>query len=297
MVYFFEKNHEYFNIYNEQYLSVSGLLKKYIEDFDSEFSSQISAFREYDETLYTKSKEKYKWYDKEILNYLISLVDEETYIEIQKKALLLRDDWECYSEERSEYGTGIHSEKENIDISNGFKINPIDGLKYKVVGRKIGYKYDNAYILKDVLKMKENICLLEGLLVDHESKTCGQEDVIFLKYMGNGVFVAYNLDYKTDKEIKMKSFFVEKGNRKLKGILNPFQDCSFYIYSLKQSVYALMLEKEGVKVLGNYLMHIPENGEPIYIQTPYYKKYAELIMKERLQQIQPFSKSFKQKSV
>jgi len=49
MVYFLDEKHEYFNIYQEKYVSVSGLMHDYINDFNKVLRSEIRAFRDKDE--------------------------------------------------------------------------------------------------------------------------------------------------------------------------------------------------------------------------------------------------------
>lgn len=281
MVYFLDEKHEYFNIYQEKYISVSGLMHNYINDFDKVLRSEIRAFRDKDESLYQRAIEKYNWADPKILKEIISFVSPEFYEEIKLNAGLLRDQWTIKGVESSGYGTQQHSNREIEDEIRGYKINPIDGLKYHVIPRQSGIGYDNSFYLDKVLSMKKNVCLLEGLLVDHDAKLAGQEDIIFLKYIGLNKFGAFNLDYKTDEELDYKPFF-NNGYQTMKNIMNPFLDCSYYHYSLKQSIYALMLEKMGVRVFGNYLQLIPKNGPEKYVQTPYYKRHANLILEKRI---------------
>lgn len=284
MVYFLDEKHEYFNIYQEKYISVSGLMHDYINDFNKVLRSEIRAFRDEDESLYQRAREKYNWADPKILEEIKSFVSTEYYEEIKFNAEILREQWNTKGVESSEYGTNQHSNRELEDELRGYKINPIDGLKYRVIPRQSGIGYDNSFYLDKVISMKENICLLEGLLVDHDAKLAGQEDVIFMKYMGGGKHIAYNLDYKTDEEIDYKPFF-NNGYQTMKNIMNPFFDCSYYHYAMKQSIYALMLEKMGVRVFGNYLQHIPKVGPEKYIQTPYYRHHANLILEKRISSI------------
>jgi hypothetical protein len=37
-----------------------------------------------------------------------------------------------------------------------------------------------------------------------------------------------------------------------------------------------------VRVFGNYLQHIPKKGPERYVETPYYKKHANLILEKRV---------------
>ena len=282
MVYFYDKNHSYFNLWDEKYESVSGLIEPFKEDFDDEFISLRMAYRLFNEDLYKKATSIVNFGDPKILDILRSYISDIEYEKVLQKSIELNIGWKEYCDERKEYGTGIHSEFENEDTIRGYKINPFDGLKYKVIPRQGSDIYDNSFFIPEVLKMRENVCMLECLVADNESKSAGQEDVSFFKYLGAGQFGIFNKDYKTDKRIDYKSFF-NRGYLMLKDEMNYFMDCSFYIYSLKQSMYSIMQEKLGCKILGNCLLHVPENGKHKYIKTLYYRKHAMKVLEKRIE--------------
>src|SRR5690606_23962363 len=164
-----------------------------------------------------------------------------------------------------EYGTEKHAEEEKAAEEKGFLINPVDGMKYKVIPRASGDGYDNSYILDEVLKMKENVCMLEGMVADEEKLICGQEDRIYLKYMGAGFFHAMNHDFKTDKILKNKSMWIGRDLERMKGELNYFNTANLHVYTMKMSLYGVLLENTGkVKVVKNFLEHIPKDKEKKY---------------------------------
>jgi len=57
MVYFLEEKHEYFNVYGYKYISVSGLMHEYINDFNKVLRSEIRLLETL-MTLYIKKLEK-----------------------------------------------------------------------------------------------------------------------------------------------------------------------------------------------------------------------------------------------
>lgn len=281
MVFFYDKNHSYFNLWGEKYESVSGLIDSFEEDFNDDFIALRCAFRVTNELLYTKAKNFVHYGDPSIIDVMKSYVSEEEYNDILVLSEDLKAGWNDYNKERREYGTGIHSSFEEEDTVRGYKINPFDGLKYKVIPRQGSDTYDNSFYIPEVLKMRENVCMLECLVADDESKSAGQEDVSFFKYLGAREFGIFNKDYKTDKRIDYKSFF-NRGYTMLKDEMNYFMDCSFYIYSLKQSMYSIMQEKLGCKILGNCILHVPEGGKQKYIKTLYYRKHALKVLEKRI---------------
>lgn len=281
MVYFFEKNHEYLNHDNVKYISVSGLIGEYEHEFEDEFNSIRSAFRKHNEDVYIKAKEKFHYSDPKIIQCMADIVGPTTYLQILENSIQIRKDWKLYGIDRSEYGTNEHSINEMEDTIRGYKINPLDGLKYKVIPRAFGGDYDNSYYIPEVIKMKENVVMLECLVTCDEALLAGQEDISFFKYLGAGQFGIINMDYKTDEEMEYKSFF-NRGYTMMKKEMNFFMDSKFYRYALKQSMYALMQERIGCKIFGNFLKHIPENREPKYIKTEYYRSHAKKVLEKRI---------------
>lgn len=281
MVYFYEKNHKYIRDDGQIYTSVSAVVDPYKEKFDDVFSSIRRAFRNHDEKIYVKAKEKYHYSDPLIINEMQNSVDDETLKKILHNANLLRIEWKEKGITSSGEGTEMHYYKEMTDELNGYKINPVDGRKYKVVPRPHSDDYDNMDILDDVLKMKEDICILEAMITDHNSLMCGQEDVVFLKYMGAGSFIGIQLDYKTDEEIEMKSFF-NRGFKKMKYPLGYFMDCNFYHYAIKMSLYAVMLEKKNIKIVKNILEHVQDIENSNYFYPMIYRSHANKLIEKHI---------------
>ncbi len=277
MVYFYDKNHQYIRDDGIEYTSVSRLVDPYKEKFDDVFCSIRRAFRNYDESLYTKAKEKYHYNDPLIINELQGYVNDDLLKEILHNAFSLRIEWKEKGITSSDEGTEMHYYKERIDELNGYKINPLDGRKYKVIPRPRSDEYDNMDIMDEILKMKEDVCILEAMIVDHDSLIGGQEDVVFLKYMGAGHFIGTQMDYKTDEEINMKSFF-SKGFKKMKYPLGYFMDCNFNHYAIKMSLYAVMLEKKKIKIVKNVLEHVQDIENSNYFYPMIYRSHAKKLI-------------------
>src|SRR5690606_34650479 len=118
-----------------------------------------------------------------------------------------------------------------------------------------------------------------GMVADEEKLICGQEDRIYLKYMGAGFFHAMNHDFKTDKILKNKSMWIGRDLERMKGELNYFNTANLHVYTMKMSLYGVLLENTGkVKVVKNFLEHIPKDKEKKYINLSYYKEYATRVI-------------------
>ena len=278
MVYFFDKKHEYKRHDGLPYESVSRVVDPYKEKFNSDFCSKRRIFKVKHNIIYNNAKKIINYGDPAIIDEMAKHVSPETLSEIYDEAAALAIEWNLKGISSAEDGTKMHYYKEVEDMNNGYKINILDGLKYKVVPRPHTIDYDNMDILDEVLKMKENVCILEGLITDHNHFIAGQEDVIFLKYMGAGHYIGVNLDYKTDEEIEMQSFF-NKGFKKMKNPLGSLMDCNYYYYAVKMSIYTVMLETRNIKIKKNIIEHVQDIENSTYLYTPIYREHSKLIIK------------------
>lgn len=101
-------------------------------------------------------------------------------------------------------------------------------------------------------------------------------------------------DYKTNEEIKLKSFQFKSGKFKMMlGPLRHLMDCNYTHYCLQLSLYAYMYECFGYKPRKMQILHynVDPMGEPIdpkptVYEVPYLKKEV-LLMLEHLRQNGP----------
>lgn len=95
----------------------------------------------------------------------------------------------------------------------------------------------------------------------------------------NGIVDIY--DFKTNKELKKKSFFDVK-SRQYKYMLSPvshLMDCNFVHYSLQLSIYQILLEEHGYWVNDKTLLYITPKTRQIKIHPtlPLYDEAWEII--------------------
>lgn len=130
----------------------------------------------------------------------------------------------------------------------------------------------------------------------------GMIDVPIFK---NGTIQFAIADWKTNKdELKTKPGYYKKEmiggvliktdnfietDERFSGVLSHVPYCKFNIYALQLSIYAYVLECWGYKLVDNGLeiIHIRPNMSPKLIKIPYMKNEVELIMKDRLQELNP----------
>ena len=231
---FNEKEHLYWNERdNNKYVSVTTLIERFGQPFDSEFWSAYKAL----EVLIPK--ENWKIEKKSLLNShkfnneLLSLYNISTN-EFNKQQQNILDEWAKTNRESCERGTKIHAELEN----SMYKMK--DSVNLKKFG--IGGKF-----ICD--KNRTNLDLENGVypeyLISRTSKDgilriAGQIDL--LVKTGNEISI---IDYKTNKEIKQHSGFDAKSRQttKMKYPLNNLEDCNYIHYNLQLSMYAWMVQK------------------------------------------------------
>jgi hypothetical protein len=262
-IFFTNKDHKYFSISEDNgnrldWESVSRFESSFDEPYNYLFHSLRRAFKEVTPKVYKKVSSDFKWYDTDMVPALISLVSNNQYQDILIKQKEVIASWEELGYIATEAGTEYHDDMEAYYLKQGYCINDFDGQRYIVVGRPKS-DYDNEYCLPDVLKeyWGYNVCILECLIADYSSLTCGQADRAFFKFLGNK-YVHYGSDYKTDsKPITNYCFWSKKGPVRYKYPLSFFKGSRLNKYKIKMSSYACLLLRElGIPTLGSDLIHV-----------------------------------------
>lgn len=83
------------------------------------------------------------------------------------------------------------------------------------------------------------------------------------------------VDWKTNKEIKKKSYDGKKGKKPLEHL----EDCNYNHYALQMSLYAYILERQNHKVYKLVLAHLTDD-KTIEIELPYMKKEVEEMLND-----------------
>lgn len=276
-IYFTNENHLYRDTDGVIYESVSGATKKYIEKFDSEFISFRSAIRDFNEDIYTEAKRKMAWDHPQMESYLRKKIDELKVLpQIKDRQQLFKNKWN----KKNLYGTFIHSYSEFEDIKNGYKY--LNGIKFKVIPKITGKDFDNSSIAlqQAILKEKCNIFIPEAVVHCKKNKIAGQIDGLFLIYLGSGRFYAIIIDYKTDKELSLKSIFskYKNGFPMMKEDFFFLYDSKLNYYKVKMNFYRMLLKKTyGIDTDRMHILSYPlENNKNKIIPVGLLQKKASL---------------------
>jgi ATP-dependent exoDNAse (exonuclease V) beta subunit len=112
----------------------------------------------------------------------------------------------------------------------------------------------------------------------------GQADLICKQ--GNDISV---LDWKTNKEIKKRSFFnkSKKKNVMMKYPLNNIEDSNYWHYTLQLSLYAYILQKlnPDFNIKSLKLVHIARDGKQTIYDLEYRKNDVERMLKHYAKQL------------
>lgn len=232
-----EPEHIYLNtITGEEYESESRVISFFKKKFDKEYYAKKKAYEE----LVPNFNEIYKKYKKEdhaVFEELDKHVYNKLVLERYIQDYLSR--WDKKSAKANKDGTKFHKIAEEIDIKNGYAINPIDNSKYEV--------FTNETIDFDNLVPG---CYLEIALADHEHKIAGTADKFFLVNI-NGKLFCDMFDYKTNENLFKKPF-----NKFLKPF-NSYEESKINTYTFQQSAYQYMLSLNGVMPRSSEILYSP----------------------------------------
>lgn len=264
-----DKLHKYWTKDSKQScISVTTLIHQFTT-FDEDFWSSYKAI----ESLV--SAEEFKLIKPNLLSqnifdlkYLeVVKVNEEIFI--NRKAEILNE-WAETRERSCIRGTEIHRQHELEHLAGVTK-----ELSHLNLGGSFSTNTTNQ-IETNVRQVYPEL-LLSRISPDGKLRLAGQADLIIV----DGLDV-YVLDYKTNKEIKMKSFYNGKTKKStmMKYPLNNLQDVNFWHYSLQLSTYAWMIQKinpeYNIKAL--MLIHYDHDGGCTTYECEYLKQDVERML-------------------
>lgn len=269
---FNDETHTYFNANdpNDTYISVTTLIHSFTQPYDKEFWSAYKSLEKLlskeSWAIEKKSLLQTKRFDKSILE--VYDISENDFNKVQQEIL---DSWDEENRKSCERGTKIHSE-----LENSFYNNPKDiSLQKFGIGGKFECKKNYSDLDLEYGVYPEYLIYRES--EDGILKLAGQVDLIVKS--GNEITIC---DWKTNKEIKQKSFFntKTKSSDKMKYPLNNLDDVNFYHYTLQLSTYAWMLQKLNpdfiIKDL--ILVHFDHNGNQTIYHCDYLKSEVERML-------------------
>ena len=288
---FEEKAHRYWDVTDpsKKFTSVTTIIEKFGQPFDKEFWSAYKALEKLLSADAWKIEKPSLLKSKKFDKSLLELHDiSENDFNREQQAIL--DSWDEENRKSCERGTKIHADFENSFYK---KKKNIDISKFQIGGK---FECRKDYTDLDL----ENAVYPEYLIhrVSPDGKLCiaGQIDLLVKK--GNNIIVG---DYKTNKEIKMKSFFDSKtkSSVKMKFPFNNLDDTNYWHYCLQLSTYAWMLQKLNPDfVIEDLVMiHIDHKDKMTIYHLPYLKNEVEKMLAFYKKQVQLDENARKRKRI
>ena len=290
-VFFNDKEHLYLDKLNgEKYISVTTLIGKYENEFNAAFFSKYKALEALAEpdhfSLVKEGLLTTQIWKPELLEKFN--IDPQVF---EEKVNEFLTSWNNIRDEACDHGSYVHEIMEtsfygntHFDLSN-FGCPQICG-DYTCIKGNYHLDLENGIYPEFLM----SYVTPEGLRI------AGQADLIVKN--GNDISI---LDWKTNKEIKKRSFFnkAKKKNVTMKFPLNNIEDCNYQHYTLQLSLYAYILQQLNpefnIKELK--IVHIARDGKQTVYDLQYrrddvirmLKHYAkELKTKELLDKDKPF---------
>ena len=313
-LFFTESTHTYRDKEGNTYKSVSKLIERYEEKFDSEFWSKAKGI----EKLIRSSEggdDKWKYffnlckenYKDKAWEYIVKKYEEQFPEKVKEYQKIIKKEWKVKNDFSIIRGNNIHNSIERT-------IN--DSLGYSVVKRLDTYRVNT---IKDITSTKvlydaNDLKVLKALRKDYNTIYKAFRKYIKEGYVIYSEIVTFSQRYKVSGTIDVpiinfakKTFYIEdwKTNetdlhfisgyyRKVDGIktdqwinkdvrlsspIDNLQNCKGIKYSLQLSIYALLTEElTDFKCEGLHINHIHDNKVD-RIKVTYYKKEALLMLK------------------
>lgn len=271
----------------ENSISVTSLIEKYAQPFDSEFWAAYKTLE--------KLLEKEQWttirkqlfdtrkFDRQLLkDYGI---DELTF---NKEHQGLLDLWDEESRRSRQRGILIHQEIENSFYK---KKKGISLSKYQIGG---SFECQKDYIDLD---LEFGIYPEYPLSVElGELRLLGRPDLTVKR--GNELTI---IDHKTDKKINTSGHFNSKikAPSKMKFPLNHIIDCNFYHYALQLSTYAWMFKKINPQFIIKELIinHYDHNNKATLYKCDYMESDVEKMLNHYIREFNLTHKRDKRKRI
>ena len=158
----------------------------------------------------------------------------------------IQEIWKAEAKRATDLGTWYHDQREH-DIVSCDTINRHNS-NLQVIRPMLN---DKGYKIASSQKLLAGI-YPEHLVYVRSVGVCGQSDLVEIAH--GKIHIT---DYKTNKEIKLKSFVNWEGiSQKLNQPLSHLDDCNYFHYALQLSAYMYMIQKHNPKLQpGSLILH------------------------------------------
>lgn len=269
---FAEGPHVYWDVTDptKKFTSVTTIIEKFGQPYDKEFWSAYKALQTFLTEDEFKVEKKSLLATKKFDKSLLELHDiSENDFNREQQAIL--DKWDEENRKSCERGTKIHADFENSFYK---KKKNIDISKFQIGGT---FECRKDYTDLDLEYAVYPEYLIHRITPDGKLCIAGQIDLLVKK--GNNIIIG---DFKTNKEIKLKSFYDSKtkSSVKMKYPLNNLDDTNYWHYCLQLSTYAWMMQKLNPDfVIEDLVMiHIDHSDNMTIYHLPYLKTEVEKML-------------------
>lgn len=270
---FLEGPHKYVNLDDEsiQYVSVTTLIEKFGQPFDSEFVSRYKALEKLLPTDIWKKEKGSIWKNHKIPKDFLEVydIDENELNKVQQDIL---DEWQTINKEACDRGTKIHSAIENAFYKAGNTVS----LKKFGIGGKFVCKKDYSELNLDYGVYPEYLIYYDS--PDGVLHLAGQIDLLVKD--GNDIILG---DHKTNRKLDFKGFYNSstRSTTKMKYPLGKLDDVNFNHYQLQLSTYAWMLQKlnPDFNIKRLFINHYDHEGNNNIYEVQYLKDEVEKMLK------------------
>lgn len=275
---FRESDHYYGNLDDPtiKYTSVTTLIGKYEQPFDSEFVSKYKAIERLVPSDVWKKEKSGIWRSHKIPKDFLEVYDisENELNRVQQEIL---DEWAQVNKESCERGTKIHAQLENFFYKTGSNIT----LKKFGIGGKFTCK-------KDYTELDMEYGIYPEYLIYYDNPKIGLHiagQIDLLVKNGNDITLG---DWKTNAKLDQRGFYDSstKSTKKMKYPLTNIEDCNLWHYYLQLSTYAWMLQKinPDFNIAKLFIYHFDHNNNQTMYDVPYLKSDVEKMLKHYAKQ-------------
>lgn len=277
-VWFRELDHKYGNIKDPsiQYTSVTTLIGKYEQPFDSDFVSRYKSLEKLLPSDIWKKEKGALWKNHKIPKDFLEVynIDENELNRVQQDIL---DEWATINKESCERGTKIHLQLENSFYKAGDNLS----LKKFGIGGKFQCKKDYSELDLEYGVYPEYLIYYDNPKLDLH--IAGQIDLLIKN--GNDIILG---DHKTNRKIDFKGFYntSTRSTTKMKYPLTDLDDVNFNHYQLQLSTYAWMLQKlnPNFNIKRLFINHYDHEGNNNIYEVQYLKDDVEKMLKHFVKQ-------------
>ena len=183
--------------------------------------------------------------------------------------------WKAQWKKSAEDGTKVHAQLENVVKGKTISTEELDD------NNTAKFQLGKDWVERYLKTVGEPVTAPEVIIYDENNLLAGQIDLLVHRNeIVDGKETARRvvdlIDYKTNKAIHMTGY----KNKKCKEPIGDMDDCSFTKYTLQLSMYAYMLECQGLIIGDLILLHLkPDGVNPMFV--PYRRDLIEKLLKNK----------------